>query len=194
MQQSTSKCCGLKQLQFHGSFRHAHQQFRQGSARWFFWPHSHILVLWWVWLEGWAQRGLLTRASICHHSNMVASWSSGFLHSGLGLPESVSKQEVEDATPLKPGMRNRHSITSAMSHCMFRNVWPSLICHTTTLRKTSTFLADQQDLHDSALDGLISLSAHPISSSSHVGLFLIPQTHLALASHLRNFTCATPSA
>lgn len=120
------------------------------------------------WLEGWAQIELLTKVSTCHHSSMAVPGSSGFLHGGLGFSESVSKQAVEASPSLRPGVGNWH-------HCfchiallkglreppkfqgrghgcqpsmgrMSRNIWPSIICHATTLRKTSTFLADTQAL------------------------------------------------
>lgn len=78
---------------------------------------SHFLVFWWGWLRGCVQMGLLTGVSTCHHSSIEVSGPLDFLHSGFVLPESVSKQEVEAAPPLSPGIRNWHSITSAILHC-----------------------------------------------------------------------------
>ena len=108
---------------------------------------------------------------------------NGFLHSDLGLPESVSKQEVEAAPSsslevgnwiitvlLKeseslPESREGDKMPPSMGRGS-RNVWLSLICHTITLRKTFTFLANQQGSHDPALDPLIPLSfSHTLDSS-----------------------------
>lgn len=143
---------------------------------------SHFLVFWWGWLRGCVQMGLLTGVSTCHHSSIEVSGPLDFLHSGFVLPESVSKQEVEAAPPLSPGLRNWHShnfchiallkgarvpprFQRRGHRCQLsmrrvsRNMLPSLICHTTTPRKISTLLADRQAPHDPILDRFIPFSS-----------------------------------
>ena len=77
------------------------------------WLHSHNLVLWWWWLQGWAQMGLLTGVSPLQASSLKVIW---LLTQWLRTPRQRLKTRSRSYPSLRPGFRSWYSVTSTILH------------------------------------------------------------------------------